>query len=244
MDSCSSSSEEEFFYPLKGPSKSTYSDSAPFVPLILPSPAPKKPAASVFSPLKELISSVRTSRLSALKEGLEATGQAFVDARLVPLAHQRQALERLERLLELQAKWVGHARDNNHVSLAECQDWYETDLEELLKVMRSAHEDYLAQRVVETKEETQQRMIEFDERLVGEQQTWPLLRLGGARSELDSLFAKIEGQLHECIEQQLRVDAEQVQGWSLFSLILNLIFDAQRLFDLRHSRLSQSGSFN
>jgi hypothetical protein len=139
MEELSSSSEEEIFCSKK---KKT---GVPTV--VLPSPAVKPDATSQFSPGREVARSLSVSRMSALRETLEAHGQSFVEENLEPLSRQRQFYERQDRVLSLQLKWAKLFQDNPLMTCEVMLGCYKTELDELSETFVLAYQDYVTQRL-------------------------------------------------------------------------------------------------
>ncbi len=137
--SSSSSSEEIFF------SQKKKKQGVPAV--VLPSPAVKPDTTNQFSPGREVARSLSVSRMSALRETLEAQGQSFVEENLEPLSRQRQFYERRDRVLLLQLKWAQLLQVNPLMTREDMLGCYKTELDELAETFVLAYQDYVAQRL-------------------------------------------------------------------------------------------------
>jgi len=149
MEGCNSSSseEEEYIYPSN--------NGIMHLPAVKPSPPAR------FDSSREVATSDKVSRKSALKEHMEAVGQSYIDENLGPLVKRRQNLERLERVLGLQLKWSTLFQHTLSLSWEHMHEGYGVALNALAKEMVLAYGDYIKERTSMTKEERCVVLLDF-----------------------------------------------------------------------------------
>lgn len=192
------SSEEEFVYP-------------PGFTL-LRSPAPPPVHSDVISPTREL--ALAANSVAALKESLEARGDAFISSHLAPLAEERFQHERTEKVLDLLKNWLlvyqVYCQTNVVMRPEDLARCVALDLDALRDSFPLAYGDYLAARFNGPPEERAQLISRLEEQLALERPTWPTLLLRSPY-DIDAELARIAHLQAECLERQLQVEARQTE---------------------------------
>lgn len=141
---------------------------------------------------------------------------------LEPLAFERQALERLERILQLQVKWAVLARDGCHLAPKAIMESYEAEAGELQTQFVLSFQDYLKQRLSDSDEgfahsEMQKQLAHFHLRLEKERASWPAFAVPG--ENVKEYVSHLDAALDECVEGVLRVESEQLEKIGIFEAL-------------------------